>query len=214
MYGQSLALGVARFLHICENGAGAFVRNGRLRATRKWRVQPLRIAVAVLPILFCCGNVSWAIAAGPTSENSWTEEELFEARNWMPSASDADPRDQKMRPTSSQVIARYSSNRYRVRRRVHRVNLAEYKAQLAAKIGIRHLVKPGRPATSIAPMGLRHVGRHLGMGGGNLEGAGYSARSPHEALAACSFSQYGFPVLYQGVAKGRDGYFAYKIYRR
>ena len=60
---------------------------------------------------------------------------------------------------------------------------------------------------------MRHVGQHLGLGGGTVEGSGYSSRSPQEALAACSYSAYGYPVLYQGVAKGSDGYYAYKIYR-
>ncbi len=152
-----------------------------------------------------------AVAMQPSPAKSWTEKELYEARNWMPSASDSQPDDQMVRAGSRVVPSLGQASR---RRTIKRVNLAEYKARLAAKIGIARLAKPGRPATSIAPRGLRHVGAHLGLGGGFLEGAGFSARSPREALAACSYSQSGYPVLYQGVARGRDGYFAYKIYRR
>ena len=143
-----------------------------------------------------------------STQKDW-ERELYEARNWMPSAKDdIDPRLEKRKsPKSRKRLVRY-------KRRKRRVNVAQYKAAIAASIGIRRLVKPGRPATSIAPFGLRHVGGNLGLGGGNVEGAGFSKRSPSEALAACSYSGFGYPVLYQGVARGRDGFFAYKIYRR
>lgn len=146
-------------------------------------------------------------------------ESLYEARNWMPRASDVNSTervlDGKQRHSKGKKMTSKTRTKKRLRRnRARRLNLAQHKAMLAARIGIARLIKPNRPAHSIAPLDLRHVGKHLGLGGGNLEGAGFSARSPSEALAVCSFSQYGFPVLYQGVAKGRDGYFAYKIYRR
>ena len=128
----------------------------------------------------------------------------------MPSANDdIDPRLNKNKSRS-----KTSAKTIRYKRVKRRVNVAQYKAALAASIGIDRLVKAERPATSIAPFGLRHVGGHLGLGGGNIEGAGFSRRSAAEALAACSYSGYGFPVVHQGVARGRDGYFAYKIYRR
>jgi hypothetical protein len=145
---------------------------------------------------------------------------VYEARNWIPRASDSDLNDRmlagKRGEPQNKVAAKKRAKKKRAKRRQRKrqMNLAQYKAGIAARIGIQRLIKPQRPAHSIAPMDLRHVGGHLGLGGGNLEGAGYSARSPAEALAACSYSQYGFPVLYQGVAKGRDGFFAYKIYRR
>ena len=157
---------------------------------------------------FCQGVVA------QIKQKPWTEAELDEARNWIPRASDTPPQGSGERKRVTFVTSRPVSNQSRNRTKLQRVNLAELKAKLAAQIGIQRLAKPGRPATSIAPMGLRHVGSRWGLGGGNLEGAGFSQRSPYEALAACSFSQYGYPVLYQGVARGRDGYFAYKIYLR
>jgi hypothetical protein len=146
---------------------------------------------------------------------------VYEARNWMPRASDSSRGDRLLTGKRGEVDKQAATKRRakkkrakKRRQRKRRMNLAQYKAWLAARIGIQRLIKPQRPAHSIAPMDLRHVGGHLGLGGGDLEGAGYSARSASEALAACSYSQYGFLVLYQGVAKGRDGFFAYKIYLR
>ena len=121
----------------------------------------------------------------------------------------------------NRALARKNLERQRARRNTGAgkaprpaINLAEYKALLAARYGINRLVQHHRPSASTAPFSMRHVGQHLGLGGGVLEGAGYSRRSPAEALAACSYSNAGMPILYQGVARGRDGYYAYKIYRR
>ena len=217
MYAQTLSLRGAPSSDIHESRSERSCRNASwVMEQRRYRML-FRTSVAWLPavatVVFL-GDSGTTFAMQPTPKKVWTDEELYEARNWMPNASDVQSGDPQFRSTRPRVSSTYPTSRYRVRRKVQRLNLAEYKARLAAKIGIRRLVKPGRPANSTAPVGLRHVGGHLGMGGGNLEGAGYSARSPYEALAACSYSQYGYPVLYQGVAKGRDGYFAYKIYRR
>lgn len=181
----------------------------------------LSIRRMVMSSLFGCSSlfvVNTADAANEETQRSSdysSPQLLYEARNWMPRASDDNPVRRvsaaKRRSNGKKVSVK---NRKRKKYgKSRRLNLAQYKASLAARIGIRRLIRPNRPANSTARFDLRHVGRHLGLGGGNLEGAGYSPRSASEALAVCSFSQYGFPVLYQGVAKGRDGYFAYKIYR-
>lgn len=99
-------------------------------------------------------------------------------------------------------------------RRRKTLNLAQYKAILASKIGINRLVENHKSPSSTAPFSMRHVGQYLGLGGGNVEGTGYSARSPYEALAVTSYANLGLPVLYRGVARGRDGYYAYQIYRK
>ena len=171
---------------------------------------------AILCVCFVLVIGSHSDAADPRKNRSQFEQALYEARNWMPSASDPPSVYDRLRSIENSkptfVTSRFQrTGRYRP---VQRINLAEYKARIAARAGIHRLAKPGRPSSSIAPVGLRHVGGHLGLGGGFLEGAGFSARSAQEALAVCSYSQYGYPVLYQGVAKGRDGYFAYKIYGR
>lgn len=186
---------------------------------KRLHVRPTKLATLlvnmlalVIPADLLPSNCNRAFAqSDPTL---WTEKALYEARNWMPRASDTAPLDRTGKSNVSLTTTQSRPARASYRKTIQRVNLAELKAKIAAQIGIDRLVKPGRPANSIAPMGLRHVGAKYGLGGGNLEGAGFSARSPREALAACSYSRYGYPVLYQGVAKGRDGYFAYKIYRR
>ena len=99
-----------------------------------------------------------------------------------------------------------------IRRRVTRINLAQYKALLASKIGIANLLLPYKSPDSRAPLSMRHVGRKLGLGGGFAEGSGFSRHSARAALAMCSFSENGWRVRSYGVAKGRDGYYAYKIY--
>jgi hypothetical protein len=189
-----------------------------LTVTRQDRRQRLRIGVVAFACFLNLAMPLCEYANAQGKQKSWTEAELYEARNWMPRASNSTPDrriiESRTLSESRLVTSNLASKRTRYIKTRPRNNLAEYKAKLAAQIGIHRLIKAGRPATSIAPMGLRHVGAHLGLGGGNLEGAGFSARSPYEALAACSFSGRGYPVLYQGVAKGRDGYFAYKIYRR
>ena len=173
-------------------------------------------SLAALCVCFILVIDSHSNGADPTKKRSKYEQALYDARNWMPRASDPPSIYDRLRSIENSrptyVTSRYQrTGRYRP---TQRINLAEYKARIAARVGIHRLAKAGRPSSSIAPVGLHHVGGHLGLGGGFLEGAGFSARSAQEALAVCSYSQYGYPVLYQGVAKGRDGYFAYKIYGR
>lgn len=91
------------------------------------------------------------------------------------------------------------------------MNLAQQKAQMAARVGIQALRTPWPSPYGHTAKGMRHVGKNLGMGGGKAEGVGYSTRSPQDALNNCCMTGQR-SVRYQGVARGRNGWYACKIY--
>lgn len=90
--------------------------------------------------------------------------------------------------------------------------VAHWKSQRLATIGIQRL-RTTRPSPySIAPMGMRHVRPLMQPLGVRKEGVGYSPSSPGQAIRnACHFGQR--PVVAKAVVRGRDGYYATVFYR-
>lgn len=91
-------------------------------------------------------------------------------------------------------------------------DLASYKSQQMASLGIDRLRTRSRSPHSSAPYGMRHVLKHLMPANARYEGVGFSATSAKQAIRSACF--YGRrPMVAYSVARGRDGYFATVYYR-